>query len=288
MGGLREFRNIKKSNLYDFFKYEGIFNHEGDYWGKYHIDSRGFIKNERVWVDTIFFNDVSICTNSYVYEGRQIYCILPVFSIVSVCSSAQMCDSGGVCGGLYVYKEKIYYNLSIYSNAHADVYVHVYHFVEIFKSSKSYIDVLIYVYAKVCNRAEFYGCIVGYNREDFRNEKGIFIGSYILDGAKNLGKNDVGEGFFERVLSLALFENICAFAFFINKYAANSLYEKKDLGSFYETVFDQFLACFDEVNKGTKRVLLHLAYNFLHFFDGERDKRTGRNNQLNGNKRRST
>ncbi|WP_019218907.1 hypothetical protein [Bartonella florencae] len=214
MGGLREFRNIKKSNFGDFLKHEGIFNHEGGYWGKYHISGRCFIENERIFIDSIFFHDVFVSTKSCVYEGRQTYSILSFFSIIPVYSSAQVYDSRETCIRLYVCNRvKIYCNFKLPSNL--------------------YIDSLICVYAKICEKAKLYCHTEDYDYKDFRNEKGVFIESSIPHATRNLDKNDTEEISVEQSASLALFENICVLVFCVNKYAVNSWYERKDLGSFW-------------------------------------------------------
>lgn len=115
MCALREFKNISKSNLDHFIEHEGTLNYEGDYWGKYHINGRGFIKNRCVLADAIICDDVSFCT--------QIYCMLPVFNTVHVHSSASIYGRGAGDSRLCICnKIKIGCGSKVSGNAHVDGY----------------------------------------------------------------------------------------------------------------------------------------------------------------------
>ncbi|GAA4662630.1 hypothetical protein [Bartonella pachyuromydis] len=229
---LREFKNIKKSNLGNLTEYEDTLSHEDDYWGKYYINGIGFIKNRHVLTDAIVYNDISF-SDICVCDHRQIDCMLPVFSIVHVYSNAQIYGHIGGGSGLYVYKKiKTYCRSKESSNVHVNSCVLVYNYVEVLKKSNIYVNALVCNYTTVCKKAKVYGYLEVSNCEDFRNEKALCIGGYILCDIKKLRKNDTMEEFSECITLFMLFEIMCGFAFCINKHHARCWQEGMDLSSF--------------------------------------------------------
>ncbi len=126
MCALREFKNIPKSNLDHFIEHEGILNYEGDCWGQYHINGRGFIENGRVWADVIVCVMLLLAwTFVLMIARRYIVCCLSLALFMGIIIHKYIVLEWG--SRLYVCnKIKIYCRLKVSGNAHVDGYALVY------------------------------------------------------------------------------------------------------------------------------------------------------------------
>ncbi|WP_208440472.1 hypothetical protein [Bartonella raoultii] len=214
MCALREFKNIKKSNLDNFIEHENVCSHEDDCGEKYQIHGRYFIENGHVLANAMVYDDVSLGTNICVYDSAQIDCMLSVCNVVHVYSNAQIYGRVGENARLYgCNKIKAYCRLKVSGNVHVDSCARVYSCVEILKNSKVYINAFICAYTKVHEKAKVYDYIKLCNYKDFHNEKKIYAVSYIFPDAKKVSKNDVRETLGKRIALFVLFEIICGLAF---------------------------------------------------------------------------